>query len=210
MIVRKKFKIMREVISNPNKIFNKETVFQKVGESILGNLWGGKAEFYSSRLPEHSDLLRGTPLEGIDLVPLTSDIVLKDKEDRYKIPKNREDQLIKDSLPIQKPFEDIAIQPRSPEKINNFDEQAIPSIMNNEEMKREFEKLRDSEEPKRYNLEAMELDEESLALAQPMLGVFGMDIMKKLFAADWRLREEAIRDVEREVKLGSKSALCGN
>ena len=56
----------------------------------------------------------------------------------------------------------------------------------------------------------MELDEESLALAQPMLGVFGMDIMKKLFAADWRLREEAIRDVEREVKLGSKSALCGN
>ncbi|CAI2384678.1 unnamed protein product [Moneuplotes crassus] len=207
---KKEIQLMRDVISNPNKIFSKETVFQKVGESVLKNMWGSKAEYYSSKLPEHSHMLKGTPLEGLNLVPVTSDIILKSKTEKYSHPKSGEEFVFREERKTYDNFDDTQIKPSSPQKANDFDDQAIPTIMNNEEMKKQLEKLLDSEEPKRYNLEAMDLDEETLALAQPMLPVFGMTIMKKLFAADWRLREEAVKDVEREVKLGSKSALCGN
>jgi hypothetical protein len=210
----KEIKVMREFISDPNKIFNKETIFQKVGESVMKNLWGGKASYYSSRLPEHSSMLKQTPLEGLALVPLSTDIILKNKEDKYKIPKNGEDNLIHDADELRR-LEEMYNQSIKPKiagvkpltQPTDFDEEAIPIIMNNKEMQEELKRLQDEEKPKRYNLEAVDLDEETLAMAQPMIGVFGMDIMKKLFSADWHLREEALRDIEREVKLGSKSAL---
>lgn len=214
---KKEIEVLRDIISNPNKIFNKETIFQKVGESVLKNLWGTKAQYYSSGLPEHSDMLKGTPLEGIELVPLTSDVILRDKHDPYRIPRNREDQLIKDEDEIRR-IEEMKREyfeigmgkiKKEPFPIHDAD-QPIPTLMNNEEMKRELENLYDSDDPKRYNLELLDLDEETMAMAQPMIGVFGLDIMKKLFAADWHLREEALKDIEREIQLGSKSALCGN
>jgi len=213
----KEIKIMREFISNPNKIFNKETIFQKVGESVLKNMWGGKAEYYSNKFPENDSMLKNTPFEGLPLVPLSSDVVMKDKVDRYKIPKNREDQIIKDQDEIRRMEmmynQSMGIGNQSPMKdkfVNDFDDQEIPMIMNNKEMQEELKRLADEEQPKRYNLDSMDLDEETMALAQPMISVFGLDIMKKLFSADWHLREEALRDIEREVKLGSNSALCGS
>ena len=208
---------MREFIANPNKIFKNETIFQKVGESVLKNMWGGKAEYSSSMLPEDSKMLRNTPYEGLNLLPLTSDLILKDKIDRYQIPKNGEEKIIKDEDEIRRIeamkreyFEGVTGK-KFPQRAepNPLDDQVIPTMMNNKEMQEELKRLEDEELPRRYNLEAMDLDPETMALAQPMIPVFGMDIMKKLFSADWHLREEAIRDVEREVKLGSKSALCG-
>ena len=82
--------------------------------------------------------------------------------------------------------------------------------MNDREKEEEFKFLEDEDDSRRYNLEAQDLDKETLELAQPIISVFGLDIIKKLFSADWHLREEALHDVEREIKLGSKSALCGH
>lgn len=213
----KEIKMMREIISNPNKIFNSETIFQKVSDSALKNMWGGKAEYYSSKLPEHSDMLKNTALRGLNLVPLTTDIIMKDKIEKYKIPKNREDQLIKDDDEKRR----IAAMEQEflkggfgnmplPKPKDNFDDIVIPAIMNEKEQEEEKKYLEDLDDLKRYDLQAQDLDAETMALAQPMIGVFKLEIMKKLFAADWHLREEALRDIEREVKLGSKSALCGD
>lgn len=211
---KKEIKMMREFIANPNKIFNQETIFQKVGESVLKNMWGGKAEFYSSMLPEDSSKLANTPLRGINLLPLTSDLILKPDAGRYKIPKNGEEFVIKDEDEFRRVaemnrqyFEEGMGKMKTPVKKVDFDEQAIPAIMNDKEKEEELKYLEDLENSRRYNLEAQDLDPETMEMAQPMINVFGLDIMKKLFSADWHLREEAIKDVEREVKLGSKSAL---
>ena len=99
---RKEIKMLREFISNPNKIFNQETIFQKVGDTVLKNMWGGKAEFYSSMLPEDSSLLANTPLRGINLVPLTTDLILKPEHEKYSLPKNGEEFVIKDEDELRK------------------------------------------------------------------------------------------------------------
>ena len=211
---RKEIKLLREFIANPNKIFNQETIFQKVGDAILKNMWGGKAEFFSSMLPENSELLKNTPLRGLNLVPLTTDLILKPGIEKYTLPKNGEEFVLKDEderkrieAMNREYLEAGMLKKPTPVKKVDFDDQAIPTIMNNREKDEEYKFLEDEENSKRYNLEAQDLDKETMELAKPIIDVFGLDIIKKLFSLDWHLREEAIRDVEREVKLGTKSAL---
>jgi len=57
---------------------------------------------------------------------------------------------------------------------------------------------------------ASELDPESRELAAPFLPVFGMEIMKKFFSEDWHLWEDAIKEISKHLKLGSKSPLMGD
>lgn len=211
---KREIKMLREFIANPNKIFNQESIFKKIDDSVLKNMWGGKAEFYSSMLPETSKQLQGTALSYLNLVPLTSDIIMKNDNDRYKIPKNGEDKIIKDEDELDRlknmynNYNDPKPMPGKSQK--DIEAMNVPFIMNNQEVDEEIKRFEDQDEPSRYNLDAMDLDAETLALAQPMMKAFGMDIMKKLFSIDWHLREEALRDIEREIKLGSKSALCGD
>ena len=37
-----------------------------------------------------------------------------------------------------------------------------------------------------------ELSEEEMKMAEPLIPVFGMDLVKMLFATDWHFREQAI------------------
>lgn len=59
-------------------------------------------------------------------------------------------------------------------------------------------------------MEAKELDPETREMASPFLPVFGMEIMKKFFSEDWHLREDAIWEIQKHLKLGSKSPLMGD
>ena len=58
--------------------------------------------------------------------------------------------------------------------------------------------------------EAEDLTDESLKLAEPLVPVFGIDLIKKVFASDWHLREEGLNGIMNEIKLGSKSGICGD
>lgn len=203
--------MLRDFIINPNKIFNQETIFQKVDDSVLKNMWGGKAEYFSSMLPETSQKLKGTPLSHLNLVPLTTDVIMRSYGDKYKIPRNGEDKLLKDEAELKR-LADMYNDYNKPVPEKDEDRKGIealdvPIIKNNQEVKDEVEKFHDDDDYTRFNLDAQDLDEDTLAQAQPMIKAFGLDIMKKLFSAHWKLREEALKDILREVKLGSKSAL---
>lgn len=203
--------MLRDFIINPNKIFNQETIFQKVDDSVLKNMWGGKAEYFSSMLPETSQKLKGTPLSHLNLVPLTTDVIMRSYGDKYKIPRNGEDKLLKDEAELKR-LADMYNDYNKPVPEKDEDRKGIealdvPIIKNNQEVKDEVEKFHDDDDYTRFNLNAQDLDEDTLAQAQPMIKAFGLDIMKKLFSAHWKLREEALKDILREVKLGSKSAL---
>ena len=203
--------MLRDFIINPNKIFNQETIFQKVDDSVLKNMWGGKAEYFSSMLPETSQKLKGTPLSHLNLVPLTTDVIMRSYGDKYKIPRNGEDKLLKDEAELKRladMYNDYNKPiPEKDEDRKGIEALDVPIIKNNQEVKDEVEKFHDDDDYTRFNLNAQDLDEDTLAQAQPMIKAFGLDIMKKLFSAHWKLREEALKDILREVKLGSKSAL---
>lgn len=47
-------------------------------------------------------------------------------------------------------------------------------------------------------------------MAQPFLSVFSMELMKKFFSEDWHLWEDAIKEIQKHVKLGTKSDLLGS
>ena len=47
-------------------------------------------------------------------------------------------------------------------------------------------------------------------MAEPLIPVFGMELMKMLFSTNWHLRAKAVEETERELKLGTKSKLLGN
>lgn len=49
-----------------------------------------------------------------------------------------------------------------------------------------------------------------MKLAEPLIPVFGMELVKKIFATDWHLREEGLSMISEEVGLGTKSNICGN
>ncbi len=65
-------------------------------------------------------------------------------------------------------------------------------------------------DPERFDLVAHELDTESKELAEPFLPIFGMEILKKVFSEDWHLRELGLREIIKEVELGSKSKILGD
>jgi len=51
----------------------------------------------------------------------------------------------------------------------------------------------------KVNFKAGELSEEDLKKAEPLIPVFGMELMKKLFSSDWHLREQALQEITDEV-----------
>jgi hypothetical protein len=52
---------------------------------------------------------------------------------------------------------------------------------------------------------AEELSEEEMKAAEPLIPVFGMELVKKLFASDWHQRESAVQRIGEELVLGTKS-----
>ena len=57
--------------------------------------------------------------------------------------------------------------------------------------------------------EAEELNEEDMKIAEPLIPVFGMELMKKVLSSDWHHRELAVNQIVDEITLGSKSLICG-
>ncbi|CDW76992.1 UNKNOWN [Stylonychia lemnae] len=55
-----------------------------------------------------------------------------------------------------------------------------------------------------------DLTEDDMKSAAPLIPVFGMEIIKKIYSADWHLREKAIQEVIEEVTKGTKSQICGH
>ena len=52
---------------------------------------------------------------------------------------------------------------------------------------------------------AEELTEDDMKLAEPLIPVFGMEIVKKIFATDWHLREQALNQISEEISKGTSS-----
>ena len=57
---------------------------------------------------------------------------------------------------------------------------------------------------------AEELSEDDMKIAEPLIPVFGMDLVKMIFSSDWHLREQAINQISEEISLGTKSEVCGS
>jgi len=48
-----------------------------------------------------------------------------------------------------------------------------------------------------------------MKLAEPLIPVFGYELMKKILASDWHIREEGLKEVSKEISLGLRSNLVG-
>lgn len=59
------------------------------------------------------------------------------------------------------------------------------------------------------NIQAEELTDDKLILAEPFIPIFGTEIMKKIFSKDWHCREAGFKEVIREAALGRGSTLLG-
>ena len=59
-------------------------------------------------------------------------------------------------------------------------------------------------------LRAEDLTDEEMKSAEPLIPVFGMELVKKLFASDWHQRENAVNRISEELVLGTKSLVCGD
>lgn len=57
----------------------------------------------------------------------------------------------------------------------------------------------EDEDPRNFEQQAEELSGENRKAAQPLIDVFGEQLVRKLFAKSWQLREEALGEVEDEV-----------
>lgn len=57
----------------------------------------------------------------------------------------------------------------------------------------------DGEDPRNFEQAAEELSAENRKAAQPLIEMFGEQVVRKLFSKSWQLREEALGEVEDEV-----------
>eukprot|EP00347_Sterkiella_histriomuscorum_P018511 403345233 len=60
------------------------------------------------------------------------------------------------------------------------------------------------------NAKPEDLSEEEMKLAEPLIPVFGMELVKAIFASDWHKREQAINQIVTEISQGTKSQICGH
>jgi hypothetical protein len=48
-----------------------------------------------------------------------------------------------------------------------------------------------------------------MKIAAPLIPIFGLDLIKMIFSADWHIREQGVNLISNEASLGTKSEICG-
>jgi len=89
------------------------------------------------------------------------------------------------------------------------DEEVLPAVRNKQGGNP------DPEEEDPYQRTADDLEPESLSpemqkVADPIIPIFGSDIVQRAFSKNWNLREDGLRRAEEEVTMGSSSRLLGS
>ena len=200
---------IRIAIADPKYLMSEEVCYQGPDPQNNGKLGlEQRAMFYSTMLPENDDLFKKegrTMEEGtgpIKLVPLSTELIMPDLEN-WDIPKNRNGDLIEDDEEIKRRREanqttmkpstsSLKEQPMPEESkpsaidntdyVNAIDDMVIPALAKNSNLSDP------NENPEELNLNAHELDVDTRDIAEPFIPILGMEILKKIFSAEWNLR----------------------